>query len=179
MGKNKTRRDFIYIATGATATIGLAALSWPLIANLKPAGDTKSNDGILVDLSKIEEGQQLKVLHRRHPIFIRHRTPAEIKAANDVDLSKLRDPETDIERLMPKPDGTYDQRYLVIVGVCTHFGCIPVGESGDFDGWYCPCHGAHFDTSGRIRSAPAPRNMDVPNYYYVTDTTIRITSAEF
>jgi len=105
---------------------------------------------------------------------VRHRTAAEIAEAENTDLSQCPDPEADSERLVAKPDGTVDPRFLVMVGVCTHFGCIPVGEAGDFDGWYCPCHGSHYDTSGRIRKGPAPKNMTIPDYTYISDTVIKV-----
>ena len=108
------------------------------------------------------------------PVFVRHRTPKEIAEAEGVDISDCPDPQTDDERLRPTPEGKLDPRYLVMVGVCTHFGCIPVGEAGDFDGWYCPCHGSHYDTSGRIRKGPAPKNMVIPDYTYISDTVIKV-----
>jgi len=125
-------------------------------------------------LAGIAEGQQLKMLWRGAPVFVRHRTAAEIAAAEAVDLDSLPDAQADNDRLIAKPDGTIDPRYLVMVGVCTHFGCIPVGEAGDFDGWYCPCHASHYDTSGRIRKGPAPRNMAIPDYSYISDTVIKV-----
>ena len=173
MTEEKTRRDFIFIATGAVGAIGVGGLAWPLIGSMNPAADKPHIGGPIIDLSKIQEGQQLKVLFLAKPVFIRHRTPAEIKAANDVDLSRLRHSETDAERIRPNFQGDFDPRYLVLIGVCPHFGNIPIGESGDFDGWYCPT-GAHFDTSGRIRKGPPARNMDVPYYKYVSDTSIQL-----
>jgi len=133
---DETKRDFIYIATGAVAAAG--------------------------------------ALWRGKPVFVRHRTAAEIAEAEGVDVSDCPDPEMDADRLVPKPDGAVDPRFLVMVGVCTHFGCIPLGEAGDFNGWYCPCHGSHYDTSGRIRKGPAPKNMEIPSYTYISDTVIKV-----
>jgi len=178
MTEEKTRRDFIFIATGAVGAIGVGGLAWPMIGSMNPAADNPHLGGPIVDLSKIEEGQQLKILFLGKPIFIRHRTSAEIQAAKNVDLTKLPHPETDNQRLRPNLDGDIDPRYLVMIGVCTHFGCIPVGEAGDFDGWYCPCHGAHFDTSGRLRKGPPPRNLDIPYYKYVSRTAIQLLPPE-
>lgn len=172
MVQEKSRRDFIFIVTGAVAATGAAAITWPLIASMNPAYDALA--GLDVDLSAIKEGQQVRILWMNKPIFIRHRTPAEILAAQRLDTSDLKHPETDQERLKPLPNGTYNPSYLVMIGVCTHFGCIPVGEAGDFDGWFCPCHGAHFDTSGRVHRGPAPINMEIPPYHYASETVITL-----
>lgn len=168
------KRDFIFIATGAAAAAGAVSLGWPLVAQMGKAADTLAAGSIEIDVSKIAEGQQLKMLWRGAPVFVRHRTAAEIAEAETVELSSLPDPQTDDSRLVAKPDGKIDPRYLVMVGVCTHFGCIPVGEAGDYDGWYCPCHGSHYDTSGRIRKGPAPKNMVIPDYTYISDTVIKV-----
>ena len=168
------KRDFIYLATGATAAVGTAALIWPFIAQMDKAADTLALGSIEINLSGIPEGSQLKTLWRGKPVFVRHRTPAEIAAAIEGDTANLPDPATDASRLVPGPGGNLRPEYLVMVGVCTHFGCIPVGESGDYDGWYCPCHGSHYDTSGRIRKGPAPTNMAVPTYEYISDTSIKV-----
>jgi len=168
------KRDFIYIATGAAAAAGAASLGWPLVAQMGKAADTLAAGSIEINLANLVEGQQLKMLWRGVPVFVRHRTPKEIAEAENTDISKCPDPQTDNERLVPKQDGKVDPRFLVMVGVCTHFGCIPVGEAGDFDGWYCPCHGSHYDTSGRIRKGPAPKNMLIPDYQYISDTVIKV-----
>ncbi len=168
------KRDFIYIATGAVAVGGAAALAWPMLAQMGKAADTLAAGSIEIDLTKVPEGQQLKMLWRGKPVFVRHRTAKEIEEADAVDVSKLRDPQTDDERLKPNASGAVNPKYLVMIGVCTHFGCVPVGESGDFDGWYCPCHGSHYDTSGRIRKGPAPRNLDIPPYQYISDNIIKV-----
>ncbi len=167
-----TRRDFLYIATGVAGVVGTAAALWPFVDSMNPAADTLALSTIEVDISGVEEGQSITVKWRGKPVFIRHRTPAEIKEAEDVPLADLPDPESDEQRA-PKP------QWLIIVGVCTHLGCIPLGQKasdkkGEFDGWFCPCHGSHYDTSGRIRKGPAPENLPVPKYTYLDDTTVRI-----
>ncbi len=169
-----SKRDFIFLATGATAAAGAAAVGWPLVAQMGKAADTLAAGSIEIDLSKIGEGQQLKMLWRGKPVFVRHRTAAEIAEANAVELSVLKDPEVDTDRLIAGPSGAVNQKYLVMVGVCTHFGCVPVGEAGDFDGWYCPCHGSHYDTSGRIRKGPAPKNMVIPPYSFISENVIKV-----
>lgn len=168
------KRDFIFIATGAVAAAGAASIGWPLVAQMGKAADTLAAGSIEINLSRIPEGQQLKTLWRGKPVFVRHRTPDEISKAENTDVSDCPDPESDDSRLIPTPSGNVDPRFLVMVGVCTHFGCVPVGEAGDFDGWYCPCHGSHYDTSGRIRKGPAPKNMVIPPYTYVSDTIIKV-----
>ncbi len=175
-----SRRDFIFTATKVVGALGVGALSWPLVAHMNPAADRNQLIPFPVDLTKIPEGAQLKLLIQGRTIFIRHRRGEEIKAAQDTNISDLRDPETDDQRLVPMPDGTLNRKFLVVVGHCTHFGYVPVGEqglkhaSGRYGGWYCPCHGANFDTSGRVRSAPAPRNLEVPFYRYASKTKIEI-----
>jgi len=171
---DKPRRDFLYLTTGAVAAFGIAAVAKPMLGHMAPAPDTLSKLGIDVDLSLLKEGEQMRVTYMGKPVAIRHRTPAEIATAiadDDVDLYHY---ETDRSRLKPKPDGTIDQRFLVFYPICTHFGCIVVGEAGDFGGWYCPCHGAHFDTSGRTRKGPAPVNMEIPDYKWVSESVINL-----
>jgi len=168
----KPRRDFLFLATGAFAAMGGAALTVPFFGNLSPAGD--ADFGVDVDLSKLEEGMEMRVLYRARPVAIRHRTPTEIKAAQADDRADLPHKESDRSRLRGKPDGSVDPRFLVFHPICTHFGCVVVGEAGDFDGWYCPCHSAHFDTSGRVRKGLAPRNMEIPDYFWTSDTSITI-----
>ncbi len=173
--KDPSRRDFIYIAAGATAAAGAAMTLWPFIDQMDPAADTLALASIRVDISQVIEGQQLTVQWRGKPVFIRHRTAQEIEAARAVDVSSLRDPQTDAERLAPGPDGELKPQYLIMVGICTHLGCVPLGNrSGDYDGWFCPCHGSHYDTSGRVRIGPAPTNLEVPAYTYQSDTTVQI-----
>ena len=170
--KVETRRDFLQLATGAFAAVGGAAVAWPFIQQMNPAADTLALATVEVDISAIEEGQAIKVKWRGVPVFIRHRTKAEIDAANAVSQGDLIDPEEDNVRVK-KPE------WLVLVGVCTHLGCIPLGTSqgetkGEFNGWFCPCHGSHYDTSGRIRRGPAPTNLEVPPYAFLSDSVIRI-----
>lgn len=172
--EDESKRDFIFLATGAAAAAGVAAIGWPLVAQMGKAADTLAAGSIEIDLSKIGEGQQLKMLWRGKPVFVRHRTAAEIAEAEAVELDVLKDPETDDARLVAGPNGAVDPKYLVMVGVCTHFGCVPVGEQGDYNGWYCPCHGSHYDTSGRIRKGPAPTNMVIPPYTFVNETVIKV-----
>lgn len=174
LNEEPTRRDFIYIATAATAAVGAGAIAWPLVAQMGKAADTRAAGSIEIDLSKVELGQQIKVLWRGKPIFVRNRTDKEIKEAEAVDVSKLRDPQKDEERFVPMPNGEINKHMLVMIGVCTHFGCIPIGEAGDFKGWYCPCHGSHYDTSGRIRKGPAPENLHIPPYKYLSNTIIKV-----
>jgi len=172
--EDKPRRDFLFLATGAVAALGAVAISRPLLGNMSPAADSPKILGIDVDISKLKEGTSMRLTYRRRPLEIRHRTLAEITAAQADDQADMIDPQTDRERLRPKPDGTYDSRFLVLYPICTHFGCIVIGEAGRYTGWYCPCHGAHYDTSGRVRSYPAPRNLDIPDYFWATDSTITL-----
>ncbi len=171
---DEDKRDFIYIATGAVAAAGAASLAWPLVTQMAPAADTLAAGSVEIDLSQLAEGQQLKVLWRGKPVFVRHRTAKEISVAEGTDIANCPDPQTDDERLIPDVNGKLRPEFLVMIGVCTHFGCIPVGEAGDFDGWYCPCHGSHYDTSGRIRKGPAPKNMEIPQYQYISENVIKV-----
>ena len=168
----ETRRDFMAILAGAFGAIGAAIAAFPLLNSLSPARDTLALATIEVDLSDIPEGSSKTVMWRGKPVFIRHRTPEQIKAAESVNLQSLIDKQTDEERVK-KPE------WLVTVGVCTHLGCVPMGQKesdnhGDFGGWFCPCHGSHYDTSGRIRKGPAPKNLTVPPYAFLSDTKIKI-----
>jgi ubiquinol-cytochrome c reductase iron-sulfur subunit len=175
----ETRRDFIHIAAATVAAGGVAAVAWPFIQQLAPAADTRALSSAEVDITKVPEGGEVRVLIGGLPFFIRHRTAAEIAAARAVNIQTLRDPQTDDERLHPKLDGSLNPAILVTSGTCTHLGCVPVGPSqgavGDFGGWYCPCHGSHYDTSGRIRKGPAPKNLPIPTYEYVSDSLIKIS----
>jgi ubiquinol-cytochrome c reductase iron-sulfur subunit len=156
----------LYIATGAAAAVGAAATAWPFISQMNPDASTiAAGAPVDVDLKAIPEGGILTVKWRGNPIFVRHRTAKEIKEAADVNVASLPDPETDAKRVK-KPE------WLVVTGVCTHLGCVPIGSAGsrgDYDGWFCPCHGSHYDTSGRIRKGPAPKNLPVPNYVFNGD----------
>jgi ubiquinol-cytochrome c reductase iron-sulfur subunit len=175
-----TRRDFLYIATGAVGAVGLALTAWPFISQMNPDASVLALASIDVDIEPIAEGQSITVSWRGNPVFIRHMTPAEIEAARATPMEDLPDRlarNANIEEAAP---ATLENRvidgktYLVQIGVCTHLGCVPIGESGDFDGWFCPCHGSHYDNAGRIRSGPAPENLPIPPYEYLTDTQIRI-----
>lgn len=171
-GDGETRRDFLYLAAAGFGVVGAAAVAWPVIHSMNPAADVLALASTEVDLSPVEEGQAITVTWRGKPIFIRRRTQAEIDAARAVPLDELRDPETDEARVQKA-------EWLILLGVCTHLGCIPKGQGpgdprGEFGGWLCPCHGSHFDTSGRIRKGPAPKNLMVPPYVFVGDTTIQI-----
>jgi ubiquinol-cytochrome c reductase iron-sulfur subunit len=168
----ETRRDFLLLTASALGAVGVASAIWPFIDSLNPAKDTLALSTTDVDLAPVQVGQRLTVAWQGKPVFIDHRPPAEIKAAQDVDVSTLRDPQTDAQRVQ-KPE------WLIVVGVCTHLGCIPLGQKptdprGDYDGWFCPCHGSQYDSSGRIRKGPAPRNLFVPPYAFLTDTSIKI-----
>jgi ubiquinol-cytochrome c reductase iron-sulfur subunit len=161
------RRDFLYIATSAVAGVGAAASLWPLIDQMNPAANIAALATIEVDLTPVEEGQTIKVKWQGKPVYIRHRSEAQIDEARAVPLEDLPVPESDEERV-ERPE------WLVMIGVCTHLGCIPVSDEGDYDGWFCPCHGSQFDGSGRIRQGPAPDNLLVPPYSFIDDTRILI-----
>lgn len=175
----ETRRDFIHIAAATVAAGGVAAVAWPFVQQLAPAADTRALSSAEVDISKVEEGGEIRVLIGGLPFFIRHRTAEQIARARKDDTAPMIDPETDDSRLRPMQDGKLNPAILVTSGVCTHLGCVPVGPSqgtvGEFGGWYCPCHGSNYDISGRIRKGPAPKNLPIPNYEYVSATTIKIT----
>jgi len=165
-----TRRDFLYIATGMVGAVGAAATAWPLISQMNPDASTiAAGAPIEVDLAPIAEGQLIKVFWRGKPIFVRHRTAKEIKEAEDVQINTLRDPQADSARV--KEGHT---QWLIVYGNCTHLGCIPLGYQGPYGGWFCPCHGSVFDTSGRIRQGPAPSNLPIPPYAFVSDTKVKI-----
>jgi len=173
-GDGQTRRDFIYLAGAAMGGVGAATALWPFIHSLNPAADTLALATIEVDLAPIQAGQAIKAMWRGKPVFIRNRTPEEIESARKVPVADLIDPQADQERVKSGKDN-----WLILVGVCTHLGCIPLGTStgearGDYGGWFCPCHGSHYDTSGRIRKGPAPKNLNVPEYAFLTDTRVKI-----
>jgi ubiquinol-cytochrome c reductase iron-sulfur subunit len=163
------RRDFLYFATGAVGAVGAAAVAWPLVDQMNPDASTLALASIELDLSSIEVGQSVTVKWRGKPVFVRRRTASEIEEAKAVPLEDLKDPQSDAERVK---EG--HEEWLVMIGVCTHLGCIPVGEAGDYKGWFCPCHGSHYDTAGRIRKGPAPENLIVPDYAFLSDTLIKI-----
>ena len=166
--KNKTkRRDFIFTASYALGAVGVGATVWPLIDQMNPDASVKALASTEVDLSQIQPGQSITVLWRGKPVFIRRRTEEEISKAKNVDLKKLKHPEKDEDRAK-------DPEWLVMLGVCTHLGCVPLTDKGDYNAWFCPCHGSHYDTSGRIRKGPAPTNLEVPKYVFVDSKTIKI-----
>ena len=171
-GKGESRRDFLYLATGAMGAVGAAAAVWPMIDSLNPSADVLALATTEVDLTPVEEGQAITITWRGKPVFVRRRTEAEIEAARAVEVDSLPDPASDDSRV-ERPE------WLVVVGICTHLGCIPLGNKpseprGDYGGWFCPCHGSHYDTAGRIRKGPAPTNLPVPGYAFLDDTTIEI-----
>ena len=180
------RRDFIVIAAQAFAGVGAAMALWPFIQQMNPDASTQAAASIEVDLSPVKEGQAITVLWRGKPVFVRNRTKEEITRAVEVKVADLVDPSARNDALPEKTPATDLNRtkkgkenWLVLVGICTHLGCIPKGQSiadarGDFGGWFCPCHGSHYDTSGRIRRGPAPRNLEVPPYEFVSDTKVKI-----
>ncbi len=166
------RRDFLYLTAGMFGAVGAGSVAWPFISSMNPGADARAMASTEVDLSPIEVGQSITAMWRGKPVFIRRRTAKEIEAAKEVDVTELRDPQTDADRVQK-------DEWLVMVGICTHLGCVPSGQKptdqhGDFGGWFCPCHGSHYDTSGRIRKGPAPKNLFVPGYEFVSDTLIRI-----
>jgi ubiquinol-cytochrome c reductase iron-sulfur subunit len=180
-GTDVSRRDFLLIATGAFAAVGAAAVAWPLIAQMNPDASALALASIEVDLSSMEEGQSITVMWRGKPVFIRYRTPAEVEAAREVPLAELSDPLARNANLDPDAPATDENRaaaeteqWLVMIGVCTHLGCVPLGQQGNFGGWFCPCHGSHYDTAGRIRQGPAPQNLPIPPIAFISDTNLRI-----
>ena len=179
-----TRRDFIYVASGAIAAVGAAAAAWPFIDQMNPSTAALALASIEVDLSSIQPGQQVIVKWRGHPLFMRRRTPAEIAAAKAVDVNSLPDPLANNDNLSDSAPATDANRatkpeWLILIGVCTHLGCVPLGNNpgdpkGEFGGWFCPCHGSMYDTSGRIRKGPAPLNLAIPGYLFTSDTLVRV-----
>ena len=168
----QTRRDFLFTTTAAVGAVGLATAVWPFIDQMNPAADTLALASTEVDLGPIEEGQSITVVWRGKPVFVPHRTADEIKSAGEDDKAELPDPETDAARVQ-------QPKWLVMIGICTHLGCIPLGNKsgepkGEFGGWFCPCHGSHYDTSGRIRKGPAPNNLPIPAYNFLSDTKMKI-----
>jgi ubiquinol-cytochrome c reductase iron-sulfur subunit len=179
-----TRRDFLYYATAGAGAVATGAAVWPLVNQMNPSADVQALASLRVDVSGLEPGTQLTVKWRGKPVFIRRRTQDEIDAANDVDLASLPDPvarnanideaasAADTNRSL-KPEGSESEEWLVMMGVCTHLGCVPLGDgAGDFGGWFCPCHGSHYDTSGRIRRGPAPENLPVPTARFEGDEIV-------
>lgn len=168
----KSRRDFLLVASGAAGAVGACSFLYPFIDSMNPAADTQSGAELEVDLKSLPVGQSMTVMWQGRPVFIRHRTPEEIQREQTVDIKSLPDPKKDKDRVQ-KPE------WLVVVGVCTHLGCVPSGQKptdnkGQYGGWFCPCHGSVYDGSGRIRQGPAPRNLEVPPYVFANETTLII-----
>ena len=181
-----TRRDFLYIATGAAAAIGTAGFVWPFIDQMNPSADTLALASVRVDVSGLEEGQSMTVKWRGKGVFVRKPTADELAEGADVPITELKDPDAANEnveagseatlanRVVVPEGGTEADAILVMMGVCTHLGCVPLGEQGDYNGWFCPCHGSHYDTLGRIRLGPAPTNLPIPQLAFVSDGVIEI-----
>jgi ubiquinol-cytochrome c reductase iron-sulfur subunit len=168
------RRDFINIAAVSFAGVGAASLFYPLVNQMNPSADVLALASIEVDVSAIQAGQAIKTIFRKQPLFVRHLTPAEIGAANAVPVGSLRDPQTLAERTK---EGK--QQWLITMGVCTHLGCVPLGAAegenrGEYGGYFCPCHGSHYDTAARVRKGPAPKNLEVPEYEFTSDTIVQV-----
>jgi len=169
-----TRRDFLTLTAGAVGVVGAAKFAWPFLNSMNPSADVLAQSTIDLDLSKIAEGQAITAIWQGKPVFIKHRTKKEIDEARAVPMADLLDPQSDTDRVQKGKD-----QWLVVVGICTHLGCIPTGQKatdvkGKYDGWSCPCHGSLYDTSGRVRRGPAPTNLAVPPYKFLTDSSIRI-----
>ena len=165
--KKNNRRDFLFTTSYTIGAVGLGATIWPLIDQMNPDSSVKALSTTEVDISQIQPGKSVTVLWRGKPVFIKRRTQSEISEAQSVKLEELKHPEKDQDRVK-KPE------WLVMLGICTHLGCVPLSDKGEYKGWFCPCHGSHYDTSGRIRKGPAPVNMEVPKYTFIDDNTIKI-----
>jgi ubiquinol-cytochrome c reductase iron-sulfur subunit len=177
-----SRREFLYVATGAAGAVAAGAAIWPLIDQMNPSQDVLALASIEVDISGVAEGTQLTVKWRGKPIFIRHRTAKEIEEARAVPLSDLKDQNAENPNAGPNAPATDQNRaldkegkWLVMIGICTHLGCVPLGNgAGEYNGWFCPCHGSQYDTAGRIRKGPAPENMFIPPAAFVSDTVVKL-----
>ncbi|MEL6111292.1 MAG: ubiquinol-cytochrome c reductase iron-sulfur subunit [Pseudomonadota bacterium] len=178
------RRDFIHLLAGSVAAVGAAGVVWPLVQQMNPDASVLALSSTEVDLSAVAEGSAIKVFWRGKPVFIRRRTAAEVAQAEETPLSALKDKDARNANLGGSAEATDADRrvkaeWMIVVGVCTHLGCIPLGTDdgdtrGDYNGWFCPCHGSHYDIAGRVRKGPAPENLEVPPYTFLTDTTIKI-----
>jgi ubiquinol-cytochrome c reductase iron-sulfur subunit len=171
-GSESTRRDFITMTASSMAAVGGACAVWPMVDSLNPSKDVLAQASIEVDLSQIAQGQNLTVKWRGKPVFIRHRTDeemAQFKSEQTEKMTDLVDPESDADRITEN-----HERWLVVIGICTHLGCVPIWGQGEYSGWFCPCHGSHYDALGRIRKGPAPMNLEVPEYKFLSDTKIKI-----
>jgi len=167
-GEKKTnRRDFLFTASYTVGAVGIGATIWPFIDQMNPDSSVKALATTEVDISQVEPGKSITVLWRGKPVFIKRRTKSEISEAQSVSLKELPHPEKDEDRVKKS-------EWLVMLGVCTHLGCVPLADKGEYNGWFCPCHGSHYDTSGRIRKGPAPVNMEIPKYEFVDSNTIKI-----
>ena len=179
-----SRRDFLYYATAGAGAVTVGAAVWPLVNQMNPSADVQALSSILVDISGVEVGTQITVKWLGKPVFIRHRTEDEIAAALETPMGDLKDDKARNDNIGAAEDAGDTNRatnpaYMVVVGVCTHLGCVPLGNEqgenrGDYNGWFCPCHGSHYDTAGRIRKGPAPENLPVPPYEFLSDTVIKI-----
>jgi len=165
--KKHNRRDFLFTATYTVGAVGIGATIWPFIDQMNPDSSVKALATTEVDISQIQPGKSITVLWRGKPVFIKRRTENEISEAQSVSLNELKHPEKDGDRVK-KPE------WLVMMGICSHLGCVPLSDKGEYNGWFCPCHGSHYDTSGRIRKGPAPTNMEIPKYVFVDENTIKI-----
>ena len=168
-GEDPSRRDFIHVAAAAGAVGAAAAIAWPVVDQMSPSSDVLALASIEQDISKVALGQEIVIKWQGKPVFVRHRTPKEIADARASDHADLRDPQTDAERVKPGK-----AEWLILVGICTHLGCVPTFGQGEYGGWLCPCHGSQYDTSGRIRKGPAPKNLAVPDYAFLSDTKVKI-----
>lgn len=179
---NKTRRDFLLLASGVVGASGVAAVAWPFIDQMRPDAGTMADASVEVDLSKITEGMSIIVKWRGQPVVIRNRTPKEIEAARAVSLAELKDKNARNPNLaaeaeaddLSRSGGQGRENWIIMVNVCTHLSCVPLGERGPYNGWFCPCHGSAYDTAGRVRSGPADRNLAIPPYEFLSDTLVRI-----
>lgn len=174
-----TRRDFLYVASGAVGAVGVAALAWPFIDQMNPSAAVLALSSVEVDLAPVAVGQQIVVKWRGHPLFVRHRTAKEIAEAKAVAVSDLPDPvarNANLPDSAPATDANRETKaeWLILLGVCTHLGCTPTAFEGDFGGWLCHCHGSQYDTAGRVRKGPAPQNLAVPPYAFLTDTRVKV-----
>ena len=165
--KKVNRRDFLFTASYTVGAVGLGAVVWPLVHQMNPDKAQQALATTEVDISQIEPGKSITVLWRGKPVFIKRRTQEEIAEAQSVSLDDLPHPEKDQYRVK-------NPEWLVMLGICTHLGCVPLSDKGEYNGWFCPCHGSHYDTSGRIRKGPAPTNMEIPKYAFINDNTIKI-----
>ncbi|KQS98163.1 MULTISPECIES: ubiquinol-cytochrome c reductase iron-sulfur subunit [unclassified Rhizobium] len=177
-----TRRDFLYLTTGMAGVVGAGAVAWPFIDQMRPDASTLALASIEVDVSSLQPGMSLTVKWRGKPVFIRNRTDEEVKEADAVALTDLKDPVARNANLpadaqatgFDRSAGKGKENWIVMIGSCTHLGCVPLGQAGEYNGWFCPCHGSAYDTAGRIRKGPAPENLPVPTFSFTTDTVIKI-----